>query len=385
MKHDWLILSLLQQEVLGSVRSLRRGDLAWIILGGGAVMAYAAADAVVALHAAAPLLGNSQWLWFAGLPAGALLLGFFAGLGAIHLALSRAYAPFMAALPVSNRERRRMAILATACIGTGLAVLVVGFTALACVLIAKSDSFMWAIVAAPPFAAGFAAAVAAQLRVPSFLPARNGDHETGGGRPLVTLNRLDRARPSWAAAWAWNLRAGTVMLSWRIFGAGSVMGLAVLISAVGALAYHRAAPGAITGLVGGLTVFMLAMRYHPLGSPVLRTAPIGFGRAWLRFLWLPLQLSTVFFLLPTGAALAAEPSSWSLLAASGVWLLMLNGAYAVFAAYFMTKPRIAAFSFLAAIAYATYEFSEYGRTVVLGFLALVIWLFYRTRRRFYYG
>jgi hypothetical protein len=201
----------------------------------------------------------------------------------------------------------------------------------------------------------------------------------------VTLNRLDRARPSWAAAWAWNLRAGTVMLSWRIFGAGSVMGLAVLISAVGGLAYHRAAPGAITGLVGGLTVFMLAMRYHPLGSPVLRTAPIGFGRAWLRFLWLPLQLSTVFFLLPTGAALAAEPSSWSLLAASGVWLLMLNGAYAVFAAYFMTKPRIAAFSFLAAIAYATYEFSEYGRTVVLGFLALVIWLFYRTRRRFYYG
>ncbi len=139
MKHDRLILSLLQQEVLGSLRSLRRGDLAWIILGGGAVMAYAAADAVVALHAAAPLLRNSRWLWFAGLPAGAFLLGFFAGLGAIHLALSRAYAPFMAALPVSNRERRRMAILATACIGTGLAVLVVGFTALACVLIAKSD------------------------------------------------------------------------------------------------------------------------------------------------------------------------------------------------------------------------------------------------------
>lgn len=51
----------------------------------------------------------------------------------------------------------------------------------------------------------------------------------------------------------------------------------------------------------------------------------------------------------------------------------------------MAKPLIAAFSFLAAIAYATYEFSEYGRTVVLGFFALVIWLFYRTRRRFYYG
>jgi hypothetical protein len=79
MKHDRLILSLLQQEVLGSVRSLRRGDLAWIVLGGGAVMAYAAADAVMALHTAAPLLRNSPWLWLAGLPAGALLPGFFGG------------------------------------------------------------------------------------------------------------------------------------------------------------------------------------------------------------------------------------------------------------------------------------------------------------------
>ncbi len=60
MKHDRLILSLLQQEVLGSLRSLRRGDLAWIVLGGGAVMAWAAANAVMALHTAAPLLRNSR-------------------------------------------------------------------------------------------------------------------------------------------------------------------------------------------------------------------------------------------------------------------------------------------------------------------------------------
>ncbi len=203
----------------------------------------------------------------------------------------------------------------------------VGFTALACVLIAKSDSLLWAVVAAAPFAAGFAVAFAAQLRVPFFLPARNGDHETGGGRSLLTLNRLDRARPSWSAAWAWNLRAGAVTPSWRIFGAGLAMSLAVLISAVDGIVYHQAAPGAIAGLAGGLAVFMLALRYHPLGSPVLRTAPIGFRRGWLRLLWLPLQLSTAFFLLPTGAALAAEPSSWSLLAASGMWLLMLNCAF----------------------------------------------------------
>jgi hypothetical protein len=388
MKHDRLVLSLLQREVLGSLRSLRRRDFAWIILGGGVVIAYAAADMVVALHAAAPMLRNSPWLWRAGLPAATLLLGFFAGLGTVRLALSRAYAPFMKALPVSNRERRRMAVFAATCIGTGLAVTIAGFMALACALIATPDACAWAFLAAALFTAGFVAAMAMPLRIPSLQPTSEPtvtDHETSGAGKLLTLKRFDRARPTWAAAWAWNLRAGAVTPSWRLFGAGVAMGLAVLISVAGSLIHHQAAPGAVTGLAGGLVVFMLALRYHPLGSPVLRTAPIGFWSAWLRLLWLPLQLSIVCFLLPAGPALAAEPSSWPALAAGGLWLLILNGAYAVFAAYFMTTPLIAAFSFLAAIAYAAYESSEYGRTVVLGFLALVIWLFYRTRRRFYHG
>lgn len=384
MEHDTLVLSLLQQEVLNSLRSLRRGDLAWIILGGGSVMAYAAADAVAALHAAASLLRNSPWLWLAGLPVAALLLGFFAGHGTTRLALSRAYAPFMKALPVYHRERRRMIVFAAACVGIVLVAIVAGLAAVACVIIAKLHALAWALVAAALFAAGFAAAVAVHLRVPSLLPARHRDHERGRGRPLLALTRFDRARPSWAGAWAWNLRAGAVP-SWRLFGTGIAMGGAMLISAVGGFIQYRAAPGATAGLVGGLAMFVLALRYHPLGSPVLRTAPIGFARAWLRLLWLPLQLSTAFFLLPAGAALAAEPTSWPVLAASGVWLLMLNGAYAVFAGYFMTRPLIAAFSFLSAIAYAAYELSEYGRSVVLGFAALVIWLLYRTRRRFYHG
>lgn len=210
-------------------------------------------------------------------------------------------------------------------------MLVVGFTALACVLIAKSDSLLWAVVAASPFAAGFAVAFAAQLRVPFFLPARNGDHETGGGRPLLTLNRLDRARPSWSAAWAWNLRAGAVTPSWRIFGAGLKMSLAVLISAVDGIVYHQAAPGAIAGLAGGLAVFMLALRYHPLGSPVLRTAPIGFRRGWLRLglaidvTDLPASLSGRQYLDLVASLRSCAPTDWrdrDLLARLGItaWL-----------------------------------------------------------------
>jgi hypothetical protein len=163
------------------------------------------------------------------------------------------------------------------------------------------------------------------------------------------------------------------------------MSLVATVSAATTLVQHQAALGATAGLAGGLLVFMLCLRCHPLGSPVLRTAPIGFVHAWTHLLWLPLILSAAFFLLPAGAAFAAEPSSWTLPAASGVWLLILNGTYAVFAAYFLNAPLVASISFLAAIAYTSYESLEYGRTVIIGFAALVLWLWYRAWQRYNHG
>ena len=55
------------------------------------------------------------------------------------------------------------------------------------------------------------------------------------------------------------------------------------------------------------------------------------------------------------------------LGTSGVTPLELTGAYAVFAAYFLHAPVVAAFSFGAALAYANYESFEYGRTVLIAF------------------
>jgi hypothetical protein len=199
------------------------------------------------------------------------------------------------------------------------------------------------------------------------------------------LRHVDRARPAWLGAWAWNLPAGQVIPSWRVTTATMALGLAAAVSITTTLVQHQVALGAITGLVGGLLVFMLSLRCHPLDSPVLRTAPIGVAHAWLRLLRLPFILSTTFFLLPAGAALAAEPSSWTIPAASGLWLLVLNGIYAVFAAYFLNAPLVATISFLAAIAYTFYESLEYSHTVVIGLAALVLWLGYRTRQRYYYG
>ncbi|MBZ9894475.1 MULTISPECIES: hypothetical protein [unclassified Mesorhizobium] len=161
--------------------------------------------------------------------------------------------------------------------------------------------------------------------------------------------------------------------------------LVAAVSAATTLVQHHAEVGATVGLAGGLLVFMLCLRCHPLGSPVLRTAPIGFARAWLRLIQLPLILLAAFFFVPASAALAAEPSSWAIPAASGVWLLILNGTYAVFAAYFLNTPLVASISFLAAIAYTSYESLEYGRTVIIGFAALVLWLGYWARQRYNHG
>jgi hypothetical protein len=130
---------------------------------------------------------------------------------------------------------------------------------------------------------------------------------------------------------------------------------------------------------------MLTLRYYPLGSPVLRTAPLTFSKAWFRILRLPLLLSMAFFTLPASAAVAAEPSAWTTPLTGGATMLILSGSYAVFAAHFMAAPFVAALSFFAALTLALYEYIEYGATVVLGLAALVAWLWHQTRKRYYHG
>ncbi|MCA0014786.1 hypothetical protein LB561_27975 [Mesorhizobium sp. B292B1B] len=145
MKYDRLVLILLWREVLASLRSMRRYDLAWIGFGGALVIAYATADIAVALRAATATLRQSPWLWLAGLPVSATLLGLSVGAGVVRLSLARAYAPFMKALPVSTSDRRRMMVFATSCIGAPLTVIVVILLGLACVMIAKPNALAWAL------------------------------------------------------------------------------------------------------------------------------------------------------------------------------------------------------------------------------------------------
>ncbi|TIW71812.1 MAG: hypothetical protein E5V53_33450, partial [Mesorhizobium sp.] len=75
MRHDRLVLILLWRELVAGLRAMRCRDLAWIGLGGGALLAYAIADIVLALHAAAPKLRDDQLLWTLGLPLTLAVLG----------------------------------------------------------------------------------------------------------------------------------------------------------------------------------------------------------------------------------------------------------------------------------------------------------------------
>ncbi|TPI10461.1 hypothetical protein FJW06_23120 [Mesorhizobium sp. B4-1-3] len=383
MRHDGLVLILLRRELVAGLRAMRRRDLAWIGLGGGGLLAYAIADIVIALHAAAPKLRHDQLLWMLGLPITFGALGCLAGNAMSRLCLSRAFAPFLKALPLAAAERRRMAAAGAFALGLPLTLTIATSVAVACAVIGKPLPAAWSLGAAILFALAFGTAALWRLRRPHLLIDEAASEAAPVGRPW--LRRLDRARPRWLSSWAWKLPGGLLRPSWKLAAAGLLLAVAAILGAWASLAGRTAGPAAVAGLAGGILVFMLSLRCQPLGSPVLRTAPIGFSRVWLRLVRLPFQLSLAFFLLPAGAALAAEPSAWAVPVASGLWLLVLNGAYAVFGAYFLDAPFVAMLSFAGALAYASYETLEYGRTVLIGLAALVFFLWHRTRQRYRNG
>lgn len=385
MRHSTLVLKLLAHELRVGVRSMTRYQLISIGLGGAVLLAYGIADAVVALRGSADTLRQLPWLWGSGLPTVMLAVGVLAGLTIGRLARNRAFAPFLKALPLSIAKRRIMAAVAAATFGVPLAAMLGSTVFLACVLIEKPDPLDWAIGSAALFAAGlFAAATWRILRGAGQDRAAERTRD-GGTRRSLRLGPIDRARPAWIGIWAWKIPAGDIRRSGQLIAAIIIFTLCVLLAAGASLAQRQAAPAALAALVIGFIVFMLTLRYHPLGSPVLRTAPIGFTRAWLRLMRLPLLLSAAVFVLPASAALAAEPAAWALPVAGGFWLLVLNLAYAAFAAYFMRTPFLAAFSFLAALGYSFYESVEYGRTILIASIVLIVWLWNRARLRFRHG
>lgn len=382
---DRAVLILMVREAILAARSTRRADAAWILVGGGLLVAYAVGDGVIALLAAADALRGRDALWWMEMPAACSALGAAAGLALGRAAVARAHMPFLAALPLSKARRRRMAAFAVTPFGACAASLVAALAAGVAGLVGRPVPPV-AGTAFAAFAAGFClAGLHAVRRTPPATPGTGRDPARRGLPAGFVLRLVDRPGLAWVGCWAWNIAGGRLRPTVRLALASAAVASGVILSAGASLARRDVRPATAVAVLAGVAVFMVALRCRPLASPTLRSAPVGFLRAWARLMRLPALLSAAVFLLPAGAALAAEPAAWTVPASGALCVAGLNLVYAVFAAAFVASPTLAALSFLATLGYAAYEAVEYGAGVSLAVAAMVVVLFRGARRRFRHG
>lgn len=380
------VLSILLAEIRASIRDTSLATRLWVIVGGGLLAAYAIGIFGVGAVFRADMLRDAGWVWFGVVPGVMLLSG--AGLGWFvgRLAIERAHAPFLKAQPLGIAERRSAARLAAHVLSAPLTALDGTLVLALALLVGRPAPALWWLGATVISGIAFAAAV--HLRV-SRPPAPDVENHSDAGEdaiaPSTAVVLIDRRRPAWLGSWAWNLPSGRVHLTARRVFLAALLGLAGSGAVIASFVRQTASAGIVAGLLGGLGLFMLTARFHPLRSPVLRASALRFGRAWLALMRLPLALSAAFFALTAIPAYAAEPGAWEAPVAGAIGLVLLNGIYAVFAAFFATAPKLAAFAFVAALALTAYESLEYSRTVFLGLAALVVFLWFRTRRSYRLG
>lgn len=379
-----IILRYILAEIRASIRTARRRDLAWVFLGGGALAAYAIGIVLVGIRSQSESLLAANWIWWAALPAAMLVTGAAAGWGLARLAQSTAYAPFLKAQPLGRAERRRQA--STAALTLGLPVVAIDGALIATMIGATGQTHpaLWGVAATAIAIAGFLIAVAIRLR----LPRRDRSlaepgHDTGTrGLPI---GLIDDRRPRWIGSWAASLAAGRFRPSPRsILSAISFAFVGVLLAMV-SVVQSDPMPAVLGGVVGGVLVFMRTLRCAPLLSPILRASTLTFTRAVRGLARLPLILSVLFFTGMAAPAYAAEPGMAAVPLSGAIGLLTLNGIYTAFAAFFAGSRRLAAMTFIVALALTAYETLEYGGTAVFGLAALVTFLWMRARKAYRYG
>lgn len=382
--HDKLVLTLLWHETRNTVRSLRAYDKIFFLIAGSLLLTYYLGNFLIALRANAAEISGANWIWGV-ISAVLIILGFGAGIVTSGISSSRAYAPFLLTLPLSANVRRRMVVTATFYIGFALALFAGFALALICDVIHRPYAVVWGAMGTTLFFIGVIFGLLTKNFFTHSEKSVLSDADKTRTFWIPGIVSLDSAKPTWLGSWACGLPAGRLRIRVFLVIIITALSLTVILSGGASLAQHDAIPAAVDAVIGGLIVFMLSVRCKPLGSAVLRTAPLGFTRSWFGVLRLPLALSAAFFVMPAGVAFAAEPTSWGTLVGGGFSLLLLDGAYAVFAAYFMMSPLSAAVSFVGAVSYAAYEWFKYHDIVYMCLAVLLVWLWWQTRWRFLHG
>ncbi len=377
-----LVLRYLVAELRASIRNARPGDLAWVFIGGGALIAYAIGIVIVRVDGRSEQLLATDWLWWTALPLAMALAGAAAGWSLATLAQSRAHAPFLKALPLSERDRRRMALVAT--LALGLPVAIVDGALVAAISAAAKQT--------APLAWGFGATVVAicSLGAMAVLRLRQSPHTHGGsaietGAAGWSIRLVDARTPRWLGSWAAGHVGGRIRPTLSRVFAVLFLGGAAMLLATASIVHGSATPAVAGGVIGGLAIFMATLSCRPLLSPVLRASALTFGRAVRGLARLPLLLSLVFFSALAAPAYAADPSMATVPLTGGAGLLVLNGIYTAFAAFFAHSRRLAALAFFAALGLTAYETLEYGRTVLFALAALVVFLWFRARKAYRHG
>jgi hypothetical protein len=369
------------------VRELRLWDRVFLFCGGLICLLWPLSDLTDMLRHYAAWLRETYWTREAAL-AMLLILGCGFGFYCTGLLLAHANALYLSVQPLSQQARRRMAAFAaftgSLCTASAAAVGAV----MICKIILQPDALIWGLATGSVFVLGAGFGLTARLRLVKEAQdeMRTSKSPRSFTMPLLPgFRRIDRANPAWLGSWAIGLAAGRLPLTaGRLLGF-SIITLGAALLSVAGLGRHQAGPAAAGAVFSGFAAFMLVVRCQPLDSPVLRSAPIGFMKTWLGVLRLPALLSVAFFVIPAGAAIAAEPSSWAMPASGCFGLFVLDGIYAIFAAFFLSSPLLAAISFFAVVFCACYEWVIYHAVVYACFAGLLMLMWTRIRRSFYHG
>ena len=379
-----IVLRLILAEIRASLRSARKRDLAWVFLGGGGLLAYAIGIVVLRIHARADAIREMDLVWWLGLPLAMLAAGLLAGWALARLAQARAHAPFLKAQPLDAAARRAMAARAALVLGLPFVAIDGALVTIGALAAEQSWPLAWGIGAAAFSMIGHVAGARLRLRLPYRPPADK--HATlSPHRGGIPVGRIDRHRPAWLGSWAGGFTAGRFRPNLRFVLGTIALAVVGVGMATASIVRNSATPGLLGGVAGGVAIFMLVLRCRPLLSPVLRASPLSFTGAVRGLVRLPLALSILFFGALAVPAYAAEPGTLAIPLSGAAGLIALNGAYVAFAAFFAHSRRLAALAFYAALGLAAYESLEYGRTVLLGLAALVIFLWIRARGAYRHG
>jgi hypothetical protein len=129
-----LAVTQLRLELANGLRAARKSELAWLGLGGGGLLAYGAvAIAQTVVRWAG--VGAPPQVSMLVMAVAMMALGAVVGARLGGLTSARAFAPFLAALPISLATRRRMAAEAALLLTVPLTVLLALCAGLCCLLI----------------------------------------------------------------------------------------------------------------------------------------------------------------------------------------------------------------------------------------------------------